>query len=181
MADFNEINKELNRIGRFVKIEMLDIIGTEAVNHFTENFEKQGFDGKKWEDVKRRDSSSVWSGFEYGAKSRTPNNHPKRKGAKRNYKARKSNPITNYSPTARNTPILSSKRSELENSIQYVKKGNKIRVFTDKPYASIHNEGGKTTVFGKASATIPQRQFIGKSEALKKKIIKKIERKLAKK
>lgn len=180
MADFSDINNELNKLKNIIEKDVLDIIGTEAVNHFTENFDNQSFDGEKWKDVKRRDSTSVWSGFEYGAKTRKPARHPSRKGTKRKYKARKDNPVTNYSRAARKTPILSSKRSELENSIQYTKNSKGVRVFSDKKYAKLHNEGGSIKVFGKATAKVPKRQFIGKSEKLKQRIIKKIERKFAK-
>ncbi len=35
------------------------IIGVEAVNHFKENFQNEGFDKVKWKEVKRRENS--WS------------------------------------------------------------------------------------------------------------------------
>jgi phage gpG-like protein len=146
------------------------IIGRLAVNHFTQNFDEQAFDGQPWADVKRRDPSSTWYGFKYGAHSKKPARHPSRKGVKRKYKARKDNPITNYSPTARQTPILSSQKSELENSITFVVKGTTVIIFSDKPYANVHNEGGQIKVFGRKTARMPMRKFIGQSTALDKKL-----------
>ena len=174
-----EFIKDLKRIKKVIKKDAATIIGTEAVNHFTENFDNQSFDGKKWKDVQRRDPSSSWYGFKYGAKTATPSNHAKRKGTKKPYKARKSNAVTNFSPTATKTPILSSQRSELENSITFQVKGaKKVSIVSDKDYASIHNEGGNVKVFGKASAKIPERQFIGNSKRLEQKIKKALLKKL---
>ena len=177
MANFSEINKELNQIAKFVDVKAKEVIGTEAVKHFQKNFEKQSFDDKPWEDVKRRDSFSTWYGFQYGAKQKKPANHPSRRNAKRPYKPRKSNPITNFAKVATKTDILSSQRSELENSIGYKIQGKSIVIFSDKPYAKIHNEGGKVKVFGKSTAMIQKRQFIGYSSKLEKRIIQKLSQK----
>ncbi len=178
MADFSEILKQLNGLEKFLKEDAKIVIAKTAVDHYTDNFDKQSFDGKKWKDVKRRDTNSSWLGFEYEAQTKKPSNHPSRKGAKKKYKPRKSKPITNYSPTARKRQILSSKKSGLENSIRYKIEANRIRIYSNKDYASIHNKGGKIKVFGKASVTMPQRQFIGRSVILEKKIIKILKEKL---
>ena len=39
--------KELNKIEKVIKTDAPTIIGVEAVNHFSKNFDKQGFDDKK--------------------------------------------------------------------------------------------------------------------------------------
>lgn len=170
MADLSKIYSELKKLEKFIKHDVREIIGKEAVDHFTENFDKQSFDGKKWDEVKRRDSSSTWYGFKYGAKTKPPKSHPKRKGSSKPYKKRKDGAATNYSPTAKSTRILSSRRSELENSIRFRKTTKGIVVYSDKKYARIHNEGGTIKVFGKTSATMPKRQFIGKSSKLEKRL-----------
>ncbi len=178
MADFSEINRELNRIANFVNREAKEIIAKEAVDFFTERFDEQkDVHGKPWKEVKRRDSTSVWYGFQYGAKQKKPANHPSRWKAKRPYKRRKPNPITNFAKVATKTPILSSQRSELENSIQYKIVGNKIVIFSDLPYAKVHNDGGKIKVFGKKTVTLPKRQFIGRSDELERRIIAKLRKK----
>lgn len=179
MADFNDILTKIKGIENVLD-DAKRIIGIEAVNYFTESFDKQSFNGKKWKDVKRRDSSSVWYGFEYGAKTPPPSSHPKRKNAKGKYIPRKTNPTTNYSPNATKKKILSSKKSELENSIQYKITGNIVKVFSDKKYAKVHNEGKTISVFGKKTVKLPKRQFIGKSKELEEIIIKKINKKLKK-
>jgi len=178
MADFSEITKQLKGLEKFLKKDARIVIAKTAVDHYTDNFDNQSFDGKKWKNVKRRDTNSSWLGFEYEARTKKPAKHPSRNGSKKKYKPRKSNPITNYSPTARKRQILSSKKSGLENSIQYKIEANRIRIFSNKDYAKIHNEGGKIKVFGKASATMPQRQFIGRSVILERKIIKILKEKL---
>jgi phage gpG-like protein len=170
MAKFDETKAYLKKIENFLRKDVPVIIGTEAVNHYHENFVKQGFDGKKWKNVKRRDSNSTWLGFEYGAKSRKPAGHPSRADAKKPYKKRKDSPITNFSPTAKTRPILSSKRSNLENSIRFRVNGFRVTVYSDVKYAGVHNKGKMIKVFGKKSVRMPQRQFIGKSEILKRKI-----------
>lgn len=171
--------KELKRVETFVRKQAATVIGTEAVNHFTENFDKQSFDSKQWKEVKRRDPASSWHGFKYGAKTPTPSKHPKRRGTKKKYKARKSGSITNFSPTATQTPILSSQRSELENSLTFRLRGSrKVAIISDKEYAKIHNEGGTIKIFGKRTAKIPARPFIGASSRLDKRLKKVLLRKL---
>jgi len=59
MDVFSEINKELSRVARFIDTKAREVIGTEAVQMFEENFEKQSFNDVAWKDVKRRDSSSA--------------------------------------------------------------------------------------------------------------------------
>ena len=160
---------QLRRIENVLKKHAPTIIGTEAVNHFTENFDKQSFDGKKWKDVKRRDPSSSWYGFKLGSKTPLPPTHPKR-GSTGKYKKRKVGSATNYSPTARNTPILSSQKSDLENSLSFTSRPGKVVIYSNKPYAKVHNEGASIRVFGKHSAKVPKRPFIGRSRVLDKKI-----------
>lgn len=174
MADFRDIHRELDKIRKAIQQDIPEIVGTEAVNHFTENFENQSFDGKDWPEVERRKPTSPWYGFELGSKTKKPSNHPSRHGTRRKYKKRKNSPQTNYSINATKRPILSSKRSELENSIRYKVRGSRVVVFSDKEYASVHNEGENIRVFGGRSVKMPKRQFIGKSTALERRIIKKI-------
>lgn len=46
----------------------------------------------------------------------------------------------------------------------------KIRIFTNLVYAAIHNFGLKGLAFGKASFTMPKREFIGNSKVLERKL-----------
>lgn len=109
---------------------------------------------------------------------------------------------------SRNESKTLSDRGELSESIDYRIDGNTIIIFSDKPYAQIHNEGGTITVTPKMRSfflfkmqeaidygsieiaefwramffsdeiKMPKRQFIGKSEMLDAKVIDKIMREL---
>lgn len=178
MADFEKIHKKIKRLKSFIENDVGEIIGTEAVRDAKENFERQSFDGKRWKDVKRRDPNSTWYGFKYGSNSDVPSNHARRRGAKGKYTRRKSSSTTNYSPTATKTPILSSQESNLENSIQYRVGRNYVLIYSDLPYAEVHQNGGTVKVFGKKSVKMPKRQFMGMTKKLRKKINNKIDAKI---
>lgn len=162
MADFqNSINKITQAIN-YLEKQAPVIMGTEALNHFKESFEKQGFTDRtleKWDEVERRKSSSPWRGFQYGSSANRPNSIK-----------RKPNSITNYSPAAEKRPILSGTTQELMHSLEWRKEGNGVVVISKTPYSKVQNEGGPIKVFGKTSRTLKKRQFMGKSEALRDKI-----------
>lgn len=123
------------------------LAGDIAVNHFKENFEKEGFVDNgltPWADVKRRDPESPWYGFEPANK----------KG---------------FSSTRANDPILKD-TTELVEAIDYDPRGNgEVAIINDKPYAQVHNEGGLAYVFGKKPFEMEKRQFIGHSAELDEK------------
>lgn len=152
-ADFKDINTKIAKIKTYLGRSIFEVIGTESVKHFRESFRNQGFTDNnlsKWPDVKRRDPNSSWYGFKYGNKR-------------------------NFSDAATRRPILSDTK-ELEESINYRvnTSARKVIVSSDKIYAKIHNEGGTVRVFGKASAKMPKRQFMGDSKALVRKLEKEI-------
>lgn len=175
MDEIKKLRQQLKRVKQFIAQDVPQIAGIEAVNHFNENFVQQGFDGAKWKEVKRRKSNSVWYGFKRGAKAKKPANHPSRKNVKSKYKKRKKSPITNWSKTATQTPILSSQKSNLENSLKYKIVGKKVYVFSNLPYAKVHNEGGRIKIFGRKTVKITARPFIGESKQLNAIIKKEIE------
>ncbi len=145
------------------------IVGIEALNHFKKSFDNGGFTDrslKKWTPSKRTQSSSEWYGFEYRATTRIPNAHPRRVDAKKKYKARKENPITNYSKAAIKRKTMNGYTGDLKESLYYSIEPNKVVVRSDLAYATVHNEGGSAQVFGKKSFTMPKRQFAGESETL---------------
>ncbi|NDW10466.1 phage virion morphogenesis protein [Dysgonomonas sp. 520] len=125
------------------------LAGDIAVNHFKENFEKEGFVDNglhPWDDVVRRDSASPWYGFEPTNKNR-------------------------YSPTRATDPILKN-TNELADATDYeVRSPGEVVIVNDKPYAQIHNEGGQAYIFGKTPFTMKKRQFIGDSAELDEKEI----------
>jgi phage gpG-like protein len=158
MADLKDLEKSLRKAITFIKTKVPDIIGTESVNHFKESFQNEGFTDKsldKWDEVKRRDSSSKWYGFSANRKNR-------------------------YSEAATSRKILSGESKDLAESLDYSKIPGHVIIESDKPYAEVHNEGRKAKVFGKKEFDMPKRKFVGPSEELDKKIDDKITRELDK-
>jgi phage gpG-like protein len=173
MSDFKNINRKLSKLAHYLDNGIYTIVGVEAVNHFRKSFENEGFTDtslEKWSDVKRRDPSSPWFGYSYGSGVSVPNDHPKRKGAKSDWKQRKQNAATHYSPTAGKTKILHSQKNELKDSLKWVRMGNAVRITAAGAYAQLLNEGGPMKIFGKKATTMPKRQFMGPSKVLKEKI-----------
>lgn len=163
--DFGKIEQNLRRLQGYMQRDAPRIVGTEAVNHFKRSFDEQGFTDLSripWKASKRTRSESPWYGFEAGARTRVPASHPRRRG-KGKYKARKANPITNYSPAATKRKTLSGRTGDLHDSIQYAIEEGAVRVYSDIPYATIHNQGGISSVFGRKNTYMPARQFIGPS------------------
>lgn len=161
------------RLKRYIKRDLPRIVGIEAVNHFKNSFDKQGFTDKslaKWKNAKRRDPNSKWYGFEYRSTAKLPANHPRRKGTIKKYKARKETPITNYSPAATKRKILSGSTGDLKESLEYQIQPGRVIVSSNLPYAEIQNEGGTAQIFGKKTFKMPKRQFMGKSQQLDKTI-----------
>lgn len=122
--------------------------GDTAVEHFKENFDKEGFvDGgfHPWPEVHRREPASPWYGKDI------------RNGGV-------------FSEKRTTDPIL-HETSELFEATGYeVRNPGEVTIVNDKPYAAIHNEGGIGNIFGRGSVIIPQRQFIGHSKELDDKI-----------
>lgn len=135
--------------------EIKDIMGVEAVNHFTESFQNEGFTDKtlvKWGEVERRKKTSSW----YGHSGQTGKKSPARSMAK----------------------ILTGETQELKNATNYVPIDDGVRVFNNKPYAAVHNYGGQAKIYGKKAFTMLARPFIGKSQVMVEKINDKIKRRL---
>lgn len=167
MADFSQIHKKLKDLEKYLSNDLPKKIGIEAVNHFKKSFQDQGFTDKsleKWDDVKRRDASSSWYGFQYRAKSSRPGSTRRKEGS-----------TTNYSPAATKRPILTGETGQLKDSIDWLAVGRRIEITASTAYSKIQNEGGDIKVFGKASGQITVRKFMGDSEALRQRINKIIE------
>ena len=146
-------------------------IGKEAVDHFSENFDKQGFVNnglQPWRDVKRRDPNSKWYGFEYRGERVTYKISKKGKG-KVGYKNAGKNK-TNFSAAATKREILNGSTHELQRSLRYTATQGKATIISDKPYAKLQNEGGPMKVFGRSGPVMPARPFVGESKELNAKI-----------
>lgn len=131
-----------------VKSEIGPVLGNTAQNYFVNNFNQQGFDNgaRPWQEVKRRIPGT--KAYEY----------PKTKGLGRQTKS-----ILSGSGRLKRAVNTSLKLATFE----------RIRLsVTDVPYAEIHNRGGRAGRNG--SALIPQREFMGDSVALRKKLREKL-------
>lgn len=150
MADFKKLEDKLKRMERYLENDLPTIIGGEAVNHFKDSFQNQGFTDKtleRWPDVKRRDPHSPWHGFKVGQR---------------------------FSSAAASRPILSGETQNLIHSLRWQKTTNGVLITAGTKYAKIHNEGGAMKVFGRGGHTMPKRQFMGDSKVLRERIIKSI-------
>lgn len=154
--NFNKISKDLKAAQAFIKTKLPTIIGVEAVNHFSDNFQREGFDNQKWKKSKRIGKAKGAAGTRH---------------------------------------TLTGDTGDLGRSLSYKVSGNKINISSDKPYAKIHNEGGrvralqnvrphKRTINGKTHNVkansrkldfqMPKRQFVGNSSSLKNKLEKQL-------
>lgn len=135
--------------------DIKDIAGREAVRHFKQSFDNEGFTDERldpWRDVKRRDPDSPW----YGHSGQTGK----------------------FSLERTTAPILTGETRELRNATRYTHTPTGVRILNDKPYARIHQEGGKAYVYGKTPFVMTPRPFIGYSKVLMTRIKDKIKREL---
>lgn len=175
-----EFSHRLRELERFVKRDLPPLIGSEAVEHFADNFRRGGFvdNGLQvWQDVKRRDPDSKWYGFEYRGDKRTHYAFDRDRESGKTYKSKQQKKL-NYSPSATTRAVLTSKRNYLMGRTKYRTRGGDVVILNNAPHAKLHNEGGTFKVFGKATATMPARKFMGHSAELDKKIEKEIERQM---
>lgn len=176
----SDLRRGLRILDKGIKRDMMVVIGKNAVDMFQENFNREGFlNGgvKKWRDVKRRDPGSPWYGFEYTGERRTYYKLTRNKKTGKTSKAKTQKPL-NFSPNATCRKILTSKRMELRNSLNYIAGSGKVAIVSPKRYAKVQNEGGIIRVFGKHPVKLPARQFMGASKELTEKIKKEIEQRV---
>jgi phage gpG-like protein len=132
----------------------LDMANTAKMD-FIQNFRNQSFNGKKWAEVERRKPETEW--YKRGTQS------------------------------DRNRAILQGKgsgrlRGDVENSVKTGHKNGNLSytLIVNNPYAAVHNEGLNAKIYGKKSFKMPQRQFIGMTPELNKKLLLKISQRLNK-
>ncbi len=146
--------QKMQKIREFTSGDAIkDILGVEAVNHYKQSFADEGFTDEvlnPWKDVKRRDPKSKW----YGHSAQTGKFSNERASAK----------------------ILTGETKELCNAIKYRRIENGVRISNEKPYASVHNYGGRAKIYGKKEFQMPERQFIGKSAVMVTNIKSKIKK-----
>lgn len=183
MATENVFQKIEKEVKRYVRKDLPRMIGKISVDEFRGNFHRRAFRNNglhRWPDVKRRDPSSPWYGFQYKGERRTSVRieRDRTTGKTRRNKSQKK---LNFSSAATKRGILFGPGNNLMRSIA-VREASARRVVigTDLPYAEVHNEGGYIRVFGKAKVKMPQRQFIGESselmQVIEKKFLREIDR-----
>lgn len=163
-----ELQAKIRQAIRYVKQKAPHVIGTEAVRTFKEAFQNEGLDGKKWASRKTIREGGT------------------------------------------NSQKVLSLSGELADATEYEVRGSQVIITNDKLYAQLHNEGGVLLVTAKMRAffwamhykfkedgnlliadqwkmlalakklTFPQRQFIGDSIILERRIDDKITRDLTK-
>lgn len=134
------------RIGDALVTDIPDIVGTEAVNHFQESFQKEGFTDQgleRWVEVKRRLG--------------------KGKGAD----------ATRKILTGRTGALHDSITYDTEPG-RVIVSANPQNAGSGVNYAAVHNFG-VTDAGRKRNTVIPKRQFLGESQELNKKIQDEIE------
>jgi hypothetical protein len=70
-----QLEEMASEINEFVNDVAPELAGDIAVNHFKENFEKEGFVNngvQPWAQVERRKPQSPWYGYKYGSKTPSP-------------------------------------------------------------------------------------------------------------
>lgn len=183
MATKNLLQEIEKGIKRYVVTDLPRVVGKISVDEFRGNFYRRAFRNNglhRWPDVKRRDPSSPWYGFQYKGERRTSVRmvRDRKTGKARRSKSQRK---LNFSSAATQRGILIGPGSNLMRSIA-VREATAQRVVigTDLPYAEVHNEGGYIRVFGKAKVKVPQRQFIGESrelmQVIEKKFLREIDR-----
>lgn len=168
MNNLNEINQKIQQASTWFNNALPRQVGTIAVNHFKDNFRKQGFQNggiKPWKDVKRRDPNSRWYGFQYKGENRKKVPYNLTKQGKKSKQQRK----LNFSLAATRWPILHNS-GDLRDSLRYIPQPGCVTITSDLPYAQVQNDGGQIRVFGKRSVKLPARPFVGPSVELDSKI-----------
>jgi phage gpG-like protein len=157
-----QLQEQSKEIAKLIQ-DIPRIIGVEAVNHFKENFQKEGFDQPKtWQEVKRR------------------------QGVQRPNHAEDSLPIlTGSGNLGRSIQYeVGQNQVTIFSDVEYAEIHNEGGVIKTTANVGAHTRtrNGKTfTVRAHnrvMNTTIPQRQFIGESEYLNKQIEKGIDERI---
>lgn len=183
MATKNVLQDIEREIKRYAHANLPRMAGKMAVDEFRENFHRQGFRNNglhRWADVKRRDPSSPWYGFQYKGERRTSVRFVRDRKTGKTRRSQSQSKL-NFSSAATKRGILIGPGSNLMRSVTVRQAtAQRVAIGTDLPYAEVHNEGGYIRVFGKAKVKVPKRQFVGESrelmQAIEKKFLREVDR-----
>lgn len=167
----HDLEGKSKKLVQAIQTRIPPLIGEHFVDGFRRSFQDQRFneDGsQKWKQVKRRTPGDPWYGFNYksngkvgaGARGNYPSGNPRRYGTRGG--------ITNYTSTATTRAILHGWGSvglKMSIFLAHASRGLVV-VASNKPYASVHNEGGTAKIFGGKTFKMPKRKFMGNSKKL---------------
>lgn len=135
------------------------IVANRATQLFKQNFREEGFFGKKWKEVQRRQLHTV------------------------KYKTKTGKVKTKVVPVGKGVmgrrKILTGRKGDLGSSIRWKVEPGKAIIYSDLKYSEAHNEG--TNNAGRShNVHIPQRQFIGDHAKINEMVKKTIEERMGK-
>lgn len=145
----DDMKRQARSIANSIKKDLPRIVGVEGNNFFEDSWRRQG-----WKDR----SVEPWK--------------PRKAPPKLTKTGKISKAYLNWK-RKNNRPILYShagdrKGTHLKDSIRVIKGIGRVTFATDKPYAKVHNEGGRA---GRGKGfRMPKRQFMGRSRALDRRI-----------
>lgn len=113
LKDFDKKFQDIaDKVPDFIQNIAPRIAGQVALDHAKENFQRQSFDGRPWQEVQRR----------------IPGSKTYRANALRH-------------PARLSRPILTGDTGDLGRSLQFSVSNGQVTIFSDKIYAKVHNEG----------------------------------------
>lgn len=113
LKDFDKKFQDIaDKVPDFIQNIAPRIAGQVALDHAKENFQRQSFDGRPWQEVQRR----------------IPGSKTYRANALRH-------------PARLSRPILTGDTGDLVRSLQFSVSNGQATIFSDKIYAKVHNEG----------------------------------------
>ena len=143
------------KITERVKEILPQVVAVEGLNHFEESWDNQGFTDSGLTKWQGRKAPSVTTTKKGKATSR--------------YKRWKEKDAGRAILISHQTD---TQGTHLKDTLRVVKSKRKVIFSSDKAYAEVHNEGGRS---GRgAGFMMPRRQFMGPSKVLDKKIEKKL-------
>ncbi|MFZ4707498.1 MAG: phage virion morphogenesis protein, partial [Bacteroidales bacterium] len=141
-------------VKRAINSDIPRIAGNEAARLFRQNFQNEGFFGKKWKEVNRRGTKTT--GYKTKAGKQKTKTVRAGKGADGSRK------------------ILTGRTGNLGRSIKVRTEPGTAIIYSDVKYSAAHNSGAQNAGRGRRTK-IPQRQFIGNSPELERSVKSKIE------
>ena len=140
--NFEQVREQLQQTKR----ELIVLLSNQAQNYFLSSFRKQGWDGKPWEEVQRRETGT--KAYKY----------PKGKGLQR-----RTSPILVGAGWKVRGGTLRRAVSNMARTAHVYQ--SSFKMIVDLPYAAAQNDGTRTAGRGH-NTVIPERRFVGQTTEL---------------